>query len=77
MFFFLGVTAIPFLILGPFLIIGGLRRPAARKRMVYSGLGSIVLGAGEFALPYSLAGGIVLIALGVVTITVAVRMGVQ
>ena len=77
MFFFFGVGAIPFLILGPFLIIGGLRRPAARRRMVYSGLGSLVLGAGELLLPHNLAGGIGLIAIGAMTIFVAIRMEVR
>lgn len=65
MFIFFGAgTGIAFLLLGPFIIIGGLRRPRDRKRLVWSGFGSMVIGLGNLVLAKNLLLGLGLIALG-------------
>ena len=65
MFIFFGAgTGIAFLLLGPFIIIGGLRRPRDRKRLVWSGFGSMVIGLGNLVLAKNLLLGLGLIGLG-------------
>lgn len=65
MFIFFGTgTGIAFLLLGPFIIIGGLRRPRDRKRLVWSGFGSMVIGLGNLVMARNLLLGLALIGLG-------------
>jgi hypothetical protein len=65
MFIFFGAgTGIAFLLVGPFIIIGGLRRPRDRRRLVWSGFGSMVIGLGNVVLAKNLLLGLGLIGLG-------------
>ncbi len=65
MFVFLGAgTGIAFLLLGPFIIIGGLRRPRDRKRLIWSGFGSMVIGLGNLLMRKNLLLGLTLVGLG-------------
>lgn len=65
MFIFFGAgTGIAFLLLGPFIIIGGLRRPRDRKRLIWSGFGSMVIGLGNLLMRKNLLLGLALVALG-------------
>jgi|GEM_PF-5987621 hypothetical protein len=65
MFIFFGAgTGIAFLLVGPFIIIGGLRRPRDRRRLVWSGFGSMVIGLGNLVLAKNLLLGLGLIGLG-------------
>lgn len=74
MFFFFGDgIGVGFLILGPFLIFGGLRRPRDRRRLVYSGLGSMVVGLGNILMPRNLLLGVLALLAGVGLIVHAAR----
>ncbi|MGQ9455637.1 MAG: hypothetical protein ACUVRS_04250 [Armatimonadota bacterium] len=65
MFIFFGAgTGVAFLLLGPFIIIGGLRRPRDRKRLTWSGFGSMVIGLGNLVMPKSLLLGLALVGMG-------------
>ncbi|MDH7601709.1 MAG: hypothetical protein QHI38_06130 [Armatimonadota bacterium] len=65
MFIFFGAgTGIAFLLLGPFIIIGGLRRPRDRKRLVWSGFGSMVIGLGNLLMRKNLLMGLALVGIG-------------
>jgi hypothetical protein len=66
-----------FILLGPFIILGGLRRPGGRRRIVRSGLGSILVGLGNIAMLHNWIAGLVVVGLGVWMIFGAARMGAQ
>lgn len=70
--FFGGAIGITFLILGPFLILGSIRRPRDRKRLLYSGVGSIVVGLGNLLIPASFVAGLALVIVGAAVIATAV-----
>jgi hypothetical protein len=76
MFFFFGYgPGIVFFLLGPFIIIGGLRRGQDRRKLWRSGLGSMMVGAGNILILHNWMAGLAVIGVGIWMIVSAVRMG--
>lgn len=75
MIFFFGYgPGIFFILLGPFFILGGVRRPRDRKRMVRSGIGSIIVGIGNLLMLHNWPAGLAIVGLGFYVIVTAARM---
>ena len=77
MFFFGYGPGILFILLGPVIILGGLRRPRDRKRLVRSGIGSIIVGLGNLLMLHNWPAGLAVVGLGVWIIWSAARLSAQ
>lgn len=75
MFFLFGYgPGIFFILLGPFIMLGGIRRPRDRKRLAISGVGSIVVGIGNLLLPMNWIAGLAIVAVGFGIILYAAKL---
>ena len=61
------------LAIGTFLIFSGIRQPRDRKRLLYSGVGSIVVGLGNLLILASFIAGLALVIVGAGVIAASVR----
>jgi hypothetical protein len=78
MFLFFGYgPGIFFILLGTFMILRGLGRPGDRRRLVRSGMGSILVGLGNLAMLRSWIVGLAAVGLGVWIIFSAARTRTQ
>jgi len=59
------IIGVLFLVLAAFLFYSAVGRPEQRERMIYSGIGSMMVGVGNIVVPRNMLIGLGMLALGV------------